>query len=98
LAAERGYEFVGTNSNGINAFFVRRDLAGSVLPYLEEIKAFPSRHRDSRDAAGKLSFASGLGRLSLISELPVIDLGTGEQVALKDIEAPYSQAWLAELA
>ncbi|WP_448208337.1 hypothetical protein [Azospirillum sp. sgz302134] len=97
LAEQRGYEFLGTNSSGINAFFVRRDLADSVLPYLEEIKAFPSRHRDSRDTEGKLSYATGVERFALISDMPVIDVATGETLALKDIEKPYSDAWLAEM-
>lgn len=98
LAEQRGYEFLGTNSNGINAFFVRRDLAGSVLPYLEEIKAFPSRHRDSRDAEGNLSHAAGVDRLALIGDMPVLDVSTGETLALKEIDTPYSDAWLAEMA
>ena len=94
LAAEKGYTFLGTNANGINAFFVKNDLAGSVLPLLKAQKAFPSRHRDSRDRDGSLSYAGGRDRFRLIQDMPVMDVETGETLLLRDIEAPYSEAWL----
>ena len=53
LAEERGFSFVGTNSNGVNAFFVRNDLAEPILSSIGEVKAWPARHRDSRDDKGK---------------------------------------------
>lgn len=94
LAAEKGYTFVGTNSHGINAFFVKDSLAQSVLPLLKTQKAFPSRHRDSRDEDENLSFAGGLERFRLIQDMPVTDVETGEMLLLRDIGAPYSEAWL----
>ena len=94
LAKAKGYTFLGTNSNGINAFFVKDALADKVLPLLKEQKAFPSRHRDSRDEAGNLSFTGGAGRFSLIEEMPVVDVETGETLQLKEIAKPYSDAWL----
>ncbi len=94
LATEKGYRFLGTNSNGINAFFVKDDLAGSVIPLLEVQTAFPSRHRDSRSEQGVLSFTGGAERLALIMDMPVVDVTTGETLALRDIEKPYSDAWL----
>ena len=66
LADRCGYAFVGTNSNGINAFFVRKDLAEPVLALLGEGRAFPSRHRDSRDQEGHLSYTGGIARFDLI--------------------------------
>ena len=98
LAERKGYTFVGTNSNGINAFFVRSDLAGSVLPYLVETRAYASRHRDSRDENGQLSFAGGPDRLALIADRPVVDVTTGATLRLGDLETPYSDAWLADMS
>jgi hypothetical protein len=95
LAAEKGYVFVGTNSNGINAFFVRKDLSESVLSSLSEIRSFPSRHRDSRDMKGELSFVAGIHRLALIREMPVVNVETGRTVLIKDLTSPYSDDWLA---
>lgn len=94
LAKSKGYRFLGTNSNGINAFFVKDALADSVLPLIETQTAFPSRHRDSRDEEGNLSFTGGADRFALIKEMPVVDVETGETLRLGDIDKPYSEAWL----
>ncbi len=98
LATKRGYTFVGTASNAINAFFVRNDLAQPVLDLLDQIRAFPPHHRDSRDEAGRLSYVGGLERLELIRHLPVINVVTGQSLLIGDIAAPYSEAWLDEIA
>lgn len=94
LAAEKGYRFVGTTSTGINAFFVREDLAAPVLERLENLRAYPSRHRDSRDKEGRLSHVGGRDRFELIGDCPVIDVATGERMLLGEIETPYSDEWL----
>jgi hypothetical protein len=88
LAREKGYMFVGTCSNGVNAFFVRTDLAEPIQALVRDRKAFPSRHRDSRDVYGRLTFAAGAERLALIRELPVLDLETGETISLGAIDGP----------
>ncbi len=95
LADHKGYEFIGTNSNGINAFFVQRDLLGAIEPLLEERRAYPSRHRDSRNAAGELSFVGGVERANLIKHLPFILLDDGSEVTLESLGNLYSPAWLA---
>jgi hypothetical protein len=97
LAVTRGYTFVGTNSNGINAFFVRNDLAAPVLAKLETARAFPSRHRDSRNLQGELSFTGGLARLGLISHLEVENVVTGERMRLSSLDRAYSEEWLAAM-
>ena len=94
LATEKGYRFVGTSSTGINAFFVRDDLAPPVLALLDEVKAFPPRHRDSRDADGHMSYAGGLKRFDLIAEMPVVNVMTGETAPLGDLGSAYSEEWL----
>lgn len=97
LAESKGYRFLGTNSNGINAFFVRSDLFESVCPLIEERKAFPSRHRDSRDQAGTLSHAAGTQRLEIIQDMPVLDIQQHETLLLRDLDKPYSEVWLGEM-
>lgn len=97
LADKKGYEFIGTNSNGINAFFVRRDLAHFITPLISQRKSHPSRHRDSRDRNGRLSYTGGLQRYDLIKHLPVIHLDTGEQLPLEALGIPYGPEWLKEL-
>jgi hypothetical protein len=98
LATRKGYTFVGTNANGINAFFVKNDLAAPLLQLIEAPKAFPSRHRDSRDQQGRLSFTAGLARLALIRDMLVVDVESGRSLPLSDIERPYSETWLRGMA
>lgn len=95
LAADKGYAFVGTNSNGINAFFVKKDLANAVLSSLSEVRSFPSRHRDSRDPNGDLSFVAGTNRLALIKDMPVVNIETGKTISIEEVVSPYSGDWLA---
>jgi hypothetical protein len=98
LAQRKGYRFAGTTSTGINAFFVREALAAPVLELLGEVRAYPSRHRDSRDREGRLTNAAGRERFELIRECPVVDVLTGETLALGDISHPYSETWLAGMS
>ncbi len=95
LAERKGYAFVGTNSNGINAFFVRNELADAALRHIRCVRAFPSRHRESHDRDGRLTFVRGRNRLRLIEHHPVVDVRTGERILLRDIAEPYSDEWLA---
>jgi hypothetical protein len=98
LALEKGYQFVGTNSHGVNAFFVRNDLAAPVLSLLREQRAFPSRTRESRDANGRLNYVRGYSRLELIQHLPVVDVVTGKTLSIRDVVKPYTDDWLLEIS
>lgn len=97
LGARKGYEFIGTNSHGINAFFVRRDLFPLVKDKIKTRRAWPSRHRDSRNAEGNLSFTGGMGRYNLIKHLPVVNLLSGERVTLESLGPAFSELWRSEL-
>jgi hypothetical protein len=97
LASRKGYEFLGTNSAGVNAFFVRKDYAARFTSLLKSRNAQPSRLRESRDLSGALSFARGLERLSLIRELSVINVETLEKQVLGNLTPLYSDGWLRML-
>jgi hypothetical protein len=97
LADEKGYTLLGTNSNGINAFFVRNDIAPIALSLIKRVKTFPSRHRDSRNPDGQLTFTGGLNRFDLISDMKVLNLSSNFVAPLKTLSAPYSEAWQAEM-
>lgn len=75
VAARRGYRLVAGNQAGNNAFFVRDDVAGD-LPVVTAAQAWrPSRFRESRDAAGALTYVSDLReRLAIIRDLPLWDV------------------------
>jgi len=97
-AAERkGYVFVGSCSNGVNAFFVRADLAHHLDGKLARRIAFPTLHRCCLDAEGKLATRSGLARFDLIRSMPIVRVDTGETVPLESLGNLFSDDWLAQI-
>jgi hypothetical protein len=93
LAKEKGYELVGTTSTGVNAFYVREDKVLDIKNKLDNVIAFPSRFRESRDKNNILSFVSGHDRLRLIQHLPVYDFDLSSEVLLKDYSNHYSTSF-----
>ncbi len=83
LGRRLGYQLVGTNSAGNNAFFVRTD-AGGGLRARSSAEAFtPARFRESHDAAGNLNFLDYAAGQELIGDLPVCDVATGAVQSLR---------------
>lgn len=75
LAGEKGYAFIGCNSAGNNAYFVRRDVMNAAVAEVPLAQGYVrSKLRESRDRAGRLSFVSGAARAEAIRGLPVHDL------------------------
>ncbi|MFI5244256.1 MAG: hypothetical protein ACHQQR_03455 [Gemmatimonadales bacterium] len=78
LAAEKGYALVATESSGVNAFFVRRDLLGDGLAARTVADAFHDTNvRQSRGADGKLDYLDRQGRAAAIRGMPVMNVDTG---------------------
>ena len=85
LAERRGYCFVGCNSAGNNAFFVRKDVIGN-LPVVGLDEGYvASKFRESRDEQNKLTFVSGENRIKLIGAMSVIDLKSGQTIKLSSL-------------
>src|SRR3972149_5360491 len=76
LADKKGYKFVGSNSNGCNAFFVRKDLAHRLKSISAKAGYREDRYRLSRDRKGRLNFLARRDRLKEIEHLSVIDVAT----------------------
>lgn len=93
LGHAKGYTFVGTNSNGCNAFFVRNDQAAAIVESLEGISSCDSRFRESRDVEGRLTFVRGRDRVGLIRDMPVFDLDLEREASLAELGELYSDAW-----
>ena len=76
LASQKGYEFIGCNSAGNNAYFVRKEFtAGLVVKSLEE-GFVTSKFRESRDELGTLTYLRGENRIKIIQKLPVYNVIT----------------------
>ena len=85
LASRKGYSYVGSNSAGSNAFFVRKDSAGS-LKECDFRKSFvESKFRDSLDENGNLSFVSSQGKLEIIKNMHLLDIDSKQTLPIKDI-------------
>lgn len=81
LARNKGYAFVGCNSAGNNAYFVRRDLLNARVREVSLENGFvSSKYRESRDARGALTFLAAGERAALIRGLPVFDIEQGKVV------------------
>lgn len=87
LLRSRDYQFVGSNSAGNNAFFVRSDVAGS-LPDLSAREGWAAaRFRDSRDHQGRLSYVDDhRDRRALMPQMPLVDVVTGEQLLVSQLD------------
>lgn len=84
LAEKKGYQFVGTTSAGVNAYFVRNDVASPFKKYTQKEGFNESANRDSKTKEGKLSFLRHSERLSVIEDMYVFDLEKGEILKIKD--------------
>jgi len=79
LANRKGYELVGTNSAGVNAFFVRRDLVCEALTVHDARSAFTaSKVRESKGQDGRATLLAGTARLEVIRGMPAVNVITGD--------------------
>lgn len=85
LATRKGYDFVGSNSTGSNAFFVRNDLQHGLRTLSAAEGYIESKVRESRSKSGELTFLSGADRLQLVRELSVHDIERDIIAPIKDI-------------
>jgi hypothetical protein len=86
LGEKKGYAFVGANSAGNNAYFIRKDKIGTIRPCSVQDGYVKSRYRESRDTDGNLSFLSEETQLKVIEDMPVYDLEKGCVVKIKDLD------------
>ncbi|OSQ31875.1 hypothetical protein [Thalassospira sp. MCCC 1A03138] len=74
LAERRGYVFVGCNSAGNNAYFVRRDKLGNLRALKCSEGFVEAKFRESRHPDGGLTYLPAGKRLEEISQMPVFDV------------------------
>lgn len=71
LAEQKGYDFVGCNDGGNNAYFVRKDKMKKLIKLTPEQGYKESKFREALDAKGNLSYLSGTDRLAAIKGMEV---------------------------
>ncbi|MEX2188551.1 MAG: hypothetical protein WD875_17210 [Pirellulales bacterium] len=82
LAERKGYGFVGCNSAGNNAYFVRNDRLGPLRPLTAEQGYVESRFRESRDTDGNLTYLAGEARRQAIAQMSVVDVASRVTVSV----------------
>ena len=93
LGREKGYTFIGTNTIGANAFFIRKDLASQITSQIKTISAYPSIFRESRSKDGKLSLLAGNERSDIIKNCSLYDLKNKEITSIDKLGKIYSSNW-----
>ncbi len=76
LAEVKGYAFIGSNSNGNNAYFVRKDKLKNLQLLSSKEGYIESKFRESRNENGQLNFVVGVDRLKLLEGLEIYNTRT----------------------
>jgi hypothetical protein len=78
IANIKGYALIGCNSNGNNAFFVRRDKLSSFKELSVKEAFVDAKFREARNKVGELLYLSGLERYDYIKGLSVVNVINNE--------------------
>jgi hypothetical protein len=83
MAGEKGYYFIGSNSAGNNAYFIRKDKIADIKPLSISQGYIESKFKESRDKKGGLSFLRGNQRFEAIKGAVVFDTRLKTLVEIK---------------
>lgn len=76
LADEKNYHFVGCNTAGNNAYFVKKSKIGKIKVLRAEDGFVAAKFRESRNIKGELTFLNGKEKLNSIKGLKVLNTRT----------------------
>ena len=85
LGNKKGYDFVGSNSAGSNAFFVKKELSAKFKTYSAKGGFKEFGFRQSRDIRGHLTYLNKKESEQILEDMTVINFETGKTILLKDI-------------
>jgi hypothetical protein len=85
LADKKGYLFIGCNSAGNNAYFIRSDKIGRLNQMSIDKGFVMSKFRESRDHDGNLTFVSDDARIKMIGDCDVFDLGKNKICKINEL-------------
>ena len=87
LAQQKGYQFVGCNKGGFNAFFIRNDVLNDLPTYTVKDGYQKCGSRLSRNEKGRKVFCNYKKQLQTIKNLPVYEIQNKKEVLIKDLFA-----------
>ncbi|MBM4230132.1 MAG: hypothetical protein FJ184_05195 [Gammaproteobacteria bacterium] len=93
LGRQKGYTFVGSTTAGLNAFFIRDDVAPFITSCLEGMYGYPSLFRESRGLDGELLLAKVSSRSELIRDCPLVVTIDEKNTSIGALNEIYSPQW-----
>lgn len=81
LAEEKGYAFVGCNSHGGNAYFIRKDRIGNLKVLTPQEGYRATKSREHRDEKGSLTFTQPKIAVECLRCMPVFNTRTNKEEA-----------------
>lgn len=87
LGQSKGYEYIGCNKAGNNAFFIKQEYT----KFVDNLVTNPSelfneqKTKESRNKKGELNFVRGEDRIQMIKDLEVLDLESRKKFKLKNL-------------
>ena len=78
LADEKGYHFIGSNSAGNNAYYIRKEKIKNLKPLTAKEGYVEYKFRESRDKHGNLNFLRGQDRLTEIQGMNIVNTRTNK--------------------
>jgi len=93
ICKKKNYIFLGTNLNGVNAYFINKKYFKFLKNKIKEFKSFPSKARESRNKKYKKNFLRADMRFDEIKGLKLVDVRRNQLLELDKINNYYSKNW-----
>ena len=93
LMEQKNYIFLGTNTQGMNAFFISKKKYHHVKDKILNRKIFPPITREGRSKDGKLNFKNIEQNLNEIKNLEIFDIEKKRNAKLSEFKKFYSEKW-----
>jgi hypothetical protein len=85
LAKQKGYIFIGCNSAGNNAYFLRSDKINNIPACSVKTGYVDAKFRESREINGKKSYVAPDKKLNIIEDMEVYDVKKNQLVKIKNL-------------
>ena len=82
----KGYKFLGTNSNGVNAYFIKKSYFKYLKLKIKKIVSYQSKTRESRDKSYRKNYLSGVNRINQIKNKNFEDVRNNKKFKIRDIK------------
>ncbi len=96
LMKKKNYDFLGTNSQGMNAFFVNKKKNKYFEKKIQQQKIYFPITREGREKNGNLNYNNVIQNLNLIKNEKIYDLKNKQLKKLSEFENLYSNEWMSK--